>query len=105
MSPEGTFERAVEEAWYPDEINPLSVGCWNEEDAHKDYFLLRTEDSYFLTNRARRNRSLWRLGAKRAKKVIRARLGEALISEAAYLRAYAKLILEEGARSHESNGS
>ena len=94
-STEGSIERAVEKAWYPDEEDPVSIYLWVPLDARREFS--RDPGHYWMS------RTKWITQIKEGEKVIKARMAEALISDSEYVRTYAELLLIQARARKEHN--
>jgi hypothetical protein len=94
-SSEGSIERAIEESWYPDTPDPVSIFVWVEVDATREF---NRDSSFFI-----RDKTKWLIKIKAAEKIFKARIAEALLSDSLYVRTYAELIQKQTKSRKEKN--
>lgn len=83
-----SIEAAIEKAWYPNDMDPVCVKHWHVEDAKRDL----TGNHNHIGPKAIQQ---WYRGRARTEKIIKKRLAEALLSDAPYIREYARLLGEQ----------
>lgn len=90
-SVEGSIERALEESWYPNELEVVTIYRWFPNDATREFS--RTFDR--ATGLAYKAKTKWINKIRACEKIIKSRMMEALTSDSEYVRTYAELLVTQ----------